>query len=128
MTIKEARKKAGLTQAKLAQKMGCTQKDISRWENGGRKPKYETLCKIASVCNINFFYLLTNSKINVEQIQKLSEFSLYTQTCSKIFEQIKIILADTCTTQQLSKIEEAINAAYFAGKNSIKSTNTTSQK
>ncbi len=36
--IKEARKAAGLTQVQLAERMGITQKDISRWESNVRSP------------------------------------------------------------------------------------------
>ena len=33
------RKKKGLTQAQLAEKVGVTSKTISRWENGNRRKK-----------------------------------------------------------------------------------------
>lgn len=36
--LTEARMAAGLTQTQLADKLGCRQKDISRWENGVRSP------------------------------------------------------------------------------------------
>lgn len=49
--IIRARNAAGLTQAQLADKIGCTQKDISRWETGTRNPSAEYLKKIAAVCN-----------------------------------------------------------------------------
>lgn len=45
--LSSARMAAGLTQAQLAQEVGCTQKDISRWENGIRNPKMATLQKMA---------------------------------------------------------------------------------
>lgn len=44
--LKAARKAAGLTQVELAEKVGCKQKDISRWENG-RPTTAETLKKLA---------------------------------------------------------------------------------
>lgn len=44
--LKAARKAAGLTQVELAEKVGCKQKDISRWENG-RPMTAETLKKLA---------------------------------------------------------------------------------
>lgn len=36
--ITAARLAAGLTQAQLAARIGCTQKDVSRWEHGVRTP------------------------------------------------------------------------------------------
>ena len=45
--IKKARKKYGLTQKELAKKLGTTQANISQYEVGNRKPKIETLDRIA---------------------------------------------------------------------------------
>lgn len=45
--LKAARKAAGLTQKQLAEKIGCKQKDVSRWEIDGREPSVRTLKKIA---------------------------------------------------------------------------------
>ena len=44
--LKRARKAAGLDQRQLAEMVGCTQVDISRWE-AGREPKASTLKKLA---------------------------------------------------------------------------------
>lgn len=45
----------GIKQSELAQKIGTTQKDISRWENGRRHPRIEVLMKIAKIlkCSLN---------------------------------------------------------------------------
>ena len=48
--ISAVRFASGLTQAQVAKKIGCTQKDISRWENGVRLPNAANLKRIASVC------------------------------------------------------------------------------
>ena len=45
--IKQARKKAGMTQAALADKLGISYVGVSQWENDLRNPKLETLRKIA---------------------------------------------------------------------------------
>ena len=45
--LKAARQAAGLTQGQLAEKVGCQQRDISRWENGHREPVASTLKKLA---------------------------------------------------------------------------------
>ena len=47
--IKSARKKAGMTQADLAQKLGIPFQGVSQWERDIRNPKIETLRRIASV-------------------------------------------------------------------------------
>lgn len=50
--IREARKKASLTQAELAEKIGVKRSVISKYENGSISPKYDTIMKIAEVLNV----------------------------------------------------------------------------
>ena len=45
--IKEARKKAGLSQKALADMLGISQQNIAQWESGKRNPKIDSLLKIA---------------------------------------------------------------------------------
>jgi transcriptional regulator with XRE-family HTH domain len=47
--IVAARRRAGLTQAQLARRMGTTQSVIARLEYGGRSPTFKTLKKLAEV-------------------------------------------------------------------------------
>ena len=63
--IKEYRKKAGLSQAELAQKVGVSEISIRKYENGERRPKLETLLSIADVLDvdINEFESLRNDRI-----------------------------------------------------------------
>lgn len=56
--IREARKKAGLTQVQLAKKLGVPYQSIGQWETGKRNPKYETLERIASAIGIHVFDLV----------------------------------------------------------------------
>lgn len=45
--LRAARLSAGLTQTELAEKVGCHQKDVSRWEAGQHAPGARTLKKLA---------------------------------------------------------------------------------
>lgn len=45
--LKAARKAAGLTQAQLAEAIGCKQKDVSRWEAGQIEPGVLIVKKMA---------------------------------------------------------------------------------
>lgn len=49
--IKEARKRAGMTQVELAEKLNIPFQSVSQWERDLRNPKYETLQRIAQVLN-----------------------------------------------------------------------------
>jgi len=47
--LREARQRAGMTQAQLAAAIGCKQKDVSRWEAGQIEPGVLTVKKMAQV-------------------------------------------------------------------------------
>lgn len=44
--IREARKRAGLTQAELARRAGTTQSSIARWESGRTQPGFDTVRRL----------------------------------------------------------------------------------
>ena len=47
--IRRMRKKRGLTQKELGERLGgISQQQIGQWENGGKNPKFETIMKIAA--------------------------------------------------------------------------------
>lgn len=45
----------GMTQTQLAEKVGCTQKDISRWEHGTRTPASKSLILLSQAlgCSVD---------------------------------------------------------------------------
>ena len=55
--IKKARLNAGLTQLEVAEKLGLAQAQYTRWENGGRNPRDETVDKLAEIFGISIDYL-----------------------------------------------------------------------
>ena len=66
--IKQARKEAGLTQKELGDKLGITYQQIGQYENGKRKPKLETLQRIADALEIEMLSLLTKEYITQTDI------------------------------------------------------------
>jgi transcriptional regulator with XRE-family HTH domain len=54
--MREIRKAAGLTQTEVAARMGCTQKDVSRWESGRQisTPNIYLFCKAVG-CSLGVF-------------------------------------------------------------------------
>lgn len=58
--IRAARKKARMTQAELAKRLGISYVGISQWENDIRNPKYETLVRIAAALNVDVEVLYTD--------------------------------------------------------------------
>ena len=59
--IKAARKKAGMTQAELASKLGVPYQSVSQWERDTRNPKYGTIKRIAAALGIDAVLLTTTS-------------------------------------------------------------------
>ena len=55
--IKNARLAVGSTQAELARRLGVTPQAISQYERGEKKPKIETIKKIADALGVSWFHL-----------------------------------------------------------------------
>jgi transcriptional regulator with XRE-family HTH domain len=56
--IKEARKRAGLTQADLAARAGTTQSAVARWEHGTVDPGFDTVRRLLRLCGLHLEVLL----------------------------------------------------------------------
>lgn len=52
------RKRRGLSQTQLAEMIGTTPQNLSRYENGIREPKATTLAAIAKALDVSSSYLL----------------------------------------------------------------------
>lgn len=112
--IAKCRKEKNLTQIQLAEKLGVTDKSISRWENGKTMPDmslYEPLCRILDIHISEQLYAkrMTNSdKIEysdnlalsiLKTKSKIETFSIFTEILIVVGILITItltkILADT---------------------------------
>ena len=51
MSVKEMRKKRGLTQKQLADRLGVKQQNVSDWERGERSPSVKNLKKLSEILN-----------------------------------------------------------------------------
>ena len=73
--IAKYRKKAGLTQIELAEKIGASQSALSRWESGKETPSMEILEKIAETLEITPFDLFERGKeYNSTRTRHINEF------------------------------------------------------
>ena len=61
--IRNERKKANLTQAELATKLGIQQSTVASWETGANTPRMKNLLKMASVlgCDISRLFTTTDA-------------------------------------------------------------------
>lgn len=69
--IREYRKKAGLSQKELGQKLDVSQQHIAQYESGKRTPKLDTIQKIADALSIpvNAFIALDQNHTDEELMQ-----------------------------------------------------------
>lgn len=72
--IRELRIEKNMTQSELANKLGVTDKAVSKWENGRGLPDYVVLKELCEELNITFNEFISGEKIKKEKYQdKLEE-------------------------------------------------------
>ncbi len=71
--IAESRKKKRYTQEQLAEKLGVTNRSVSRWENGKNMPDVSLFMPLCQELDITVNELLEGELIEKEKIEKLSE-------------------------------------------------------
>ena len=71
--LAELRKEQGLTQEALGEKIGVTNKTISRWENGNYLPPVEMLQELSRLYAVSINELLCGERIAEENYQAKAE-------------------------------------------------------
>lgn len=71
--IKHYRKQAGLSQEKMAEKIGVSRQAITKWENGTGTPDISNLMAIADLFQISIDELLSNEKSEKKQAEYIYE-------------------------------------------------------
>lgn len=69
--IAECRKGKNITQEQLAEKLGVSNKSISRWENGNTMPDLSILTMLADELDIEVSELLNGERMNKEELVNL---------------------------------------------------------
>lgn len=70
------RKEIGYTQASLAEKLGITDRAISKWENGKSMPDASIMLELCELLQINVNELLTGEHINMDNYKDAAEKNL----------------------------------------------------
>ena len=71
--IAACRKEQGLTQADLAEKLGITDRAVSKWETGRSLPDASIMPELCNLLKININELFTGERIGMDQYQKMAE-------------------------------------------------------
>nr|MBE6545021.1 helix-turn-helix transcriptional regulator [Oscillospiraceae bacterium] len=74
--IAECRKKVNLTQMQLAEKLGITDKAISKWERGIAMPDSSIMLKLCDILNISVNDLLCGEVVTMDNYNKEIEKNL----------------------------------------------------
>ena len=86
--IREARLRAGLTQAKLGERIGQPQSVIARWERGAVTPSFETLREAVRGCGLELsFHLSTldeSTVIVIDEHLKMTPAQRFTDLLERV--------------------------------------------
>ena len=74
--ISECRKKQNLTQSQLAEKLGITDRAVSKWENGRAMPDSSLMLDLCSILKISVNELLSGEVIDMENNKKNEQLLL----------------------------------------------------
>jgi len=66
--ISELRKEKNMTQEQLAEKVGVTDKSISRWENGNTMPDITIIIELANIFNVTLPELLNGRRMTKDEL------------------------------------------------------------
>ena len=71
--IADCRKRKNLTQMQLAEKLGITDKAVSKWERGVAMPDTSIMLELCDILGISVNELLSGEKINMENSSQKNE-------------------------------------------------------
>lgn len=69
-SISEYRRKSGLTQKQLAEKLYVSVDLVSKWECGSRRPDYSTILKLAEIFNIRVESFIDIGKLMLDELKQ----------------------------------------------------------
>lgn len=74
--IAECRKEKGLTQEALGERLGVTNKTVSRWENGHYMPDIEMLMLLSREFDVSINELVSGERIDISDYKEKAEENL----------------------------------------------------
>lgn len=88
--ISACRKEQGLTQAQLGERLGITDRAVSKWETGKSMPDSSIMLELCGILDITVNELLTGERIQMEDYSKRAEENLV--ELKKYEEQARLLL------------------------------------
>lgn len=90
--IAALRREQGLTQEQLGEKLGVTNKTVSRWENGNYMPDIETLQLLSAEFSVSINEILAGERLSEASYRERAE------------ENVKLLLKESIYTREESEI------------------------
>ena len=84
--LAELRKGQGLTQAELGEKLGVTNKTVSRWETGTYMPPVEMLEELSCLYGLTINEILSGRKLTAEEYKDTAESNIKDTLKASTFE------------------------------------------
>lgn len=81
--IADRRKKFNMTQSELAEKIGITNRAVSKWETGKSIPDVSILLELCEILDISVNELLCGKQLNEKEEQKEAEENTLTMLMAK---------------------------------------------
>ena len=104
--IAECRKAKGLTQAALAEKLGITDRAVSKWETGKSLPDASIMLELCKLLEFDVNELLTGEHITMENYKNKAEANLL-EMSAKVEQKDKLLL-------KVEKIMIAVAIPFYA--------------
>ena len=84
--LAELRKEQKLTQAELGEKLGVTNKTVSRWETGTYMPPVEMLEELSRLYGLSINEILSGRKLTAEEYKEMAESNIRETLKESTFE------------------------------------------
>ena len=107
--IAVCRKENGYTQAGLAEKLGITDRAVSKWETGKSMPDASIMLELCELLNINVNELLTGEHIIMGEYKEIAEKNLIEMKRKEQRAKKAVVAVVVCAI--------AILLVWFAGQN-----------
>ncbi len=133
--LKELRMKTGISQSKLAERVGVTTQTVSLWERGLRYPNDTALSKLSDYFNVHIEYLTgesdddsprqdVNDMTRILEVEAdLEELAMIMTRLSKLSPTMRSVVAATVAkAYQLDRDNHKLNANMGSYEISIRST------
>ena len=108
--IAELRKEKGLTQEQFGEKIGVSNKTVSRWETGRYLPPVDALLSISELFSISINEILSGKRLSMEEYKEAAEKNL-----TEIIKESSFTVKDKIEFYKKKWLKEHIAIMLFWG-------------